>query len=229
MANYSDTPINIIPVNSENYISFTKKMCIQKFDEEVKKFYTSSMYFRFIDSFRFMANSLSDLVSFLPHDSFHVLTKEFPELSQNKLSLLKKKGIFPYDYVNSMKKLKANKLPEKTFFFSKLTNCHISDDDYKHAQKIWKVFGIKNLGEYSELYLKTDVLLLADVFENFRSSCMEIYGLDAAHYYTAPSLSWDSMLKVTRIRIELITDVDMLLFIEKGILIIISYFIRKIL
>lgn len=221
IANYSDTPINIIPVNSENYISFTKKISILKFDEESKKKYTSTISFRFIDSFRFMANSLSDLVSFLPHDQFPILTAQFPGLSNHKIALIKKKGIFPYDYVDSIQKLHSNKLPEKKHFFSKLTNSHISDDEYNHAQKIWKLFGIRIMKEYAELYLKTDVLLLADVFENFRSSCMDIYGLDAAHYYTAPSLSWDSMLRITRIRIELITDVDMLLFIEKGMLSII--------
>lgn len=216
IANYSDTPINVIPINSENYISFTKKISIQKFDEKTKKYYSKSIFFRFIDSFRFMANSLSELVSYLPQDKFRILTTQFPDLSQNKISLLKKKGIFPYDYVDSMKKLESNTLPEKKHFFSKLIGSHISDDDYEHAQMIWKSFRIRNMREYSELYLKTDVLLLADVFENFRSSCLEIYGLDAAHYYTAPSFSWDSMLKITRIRIELITDVDMLLFVEKG-------------
>lgn len=222
IANYSDDPINIVPVNSENYVSFTKKMSILKFDRKSKKTYNSTIFFRFIDSFRFMANSLSDLVSFLPRDQFPILTKQFPGLSKNKISLIKKKGIFPYDYVDSIQKLHSNKLPEKTHFFSKLTSSHISDDEYKHAQKVWKLFGIKNMKEYAELYLKTDVLLLADVFENFRSSCMDIYKLDAAHYYTAPSLSWDSMLRMTKIRIELITDVNMLLFIEKGMLSIIS-------
>lgn len=73
------------------------------------------------------------------------------------------------------------------------------------------------MGEYSDLYLKIDVLLLADVFEHFRENCKIVYGLDPAHYYTTPGLSWDAMLKYTNVELELITDIDILLFIERGI------------
>ena len=102
-------------------------------------------------------------------------------------------------------------------FYNSLSGEHVSEDDYAHALRVWNAFGIETLGEYSDLYLKTDVLLLADVFENFRDSCLEAYRLDPAHYYTTPGFSWDAMLKHTGITLELITDIDILLFIERGI------------
>ena len=93
----------------------------------------------------------------------------------------------------------------------------ITDKDYEHAQKVWKVFGIKNLGEYHDLYVQSDTLLLADVFENFRDKCIEIYELDPAHFLSAPGLAWQACLKETGVNLELLTDIDMLLMVEKGI------------
>jgi len=91
----------------------------------------------------------------------------------------------------------------------------VSESDYAHATNVWQRFSIRTLGEYSDLYFKTDVLLLADIFENFRDSCVASYGLDPAYYYTLPDFTWDAMLKHTRINFELLTDIDM--FIERGI------------
>ena len=119
--------------------------------------------------------------------------------------------------MNSLERLKENKLPSKESFYSTLTGEDISNEDYQHAQKVWKVFKIKSMEGYLELYNETDVLLLADVFENFRNICMENYKLDPAHYYTAPGLAWDACLKTTHVKLELLTDVDMLLMVEKGI------------
>ncbi|MEW8615643.1 MAG: DNA polymerase, partial [Candidatus Thiodiazotropha sp.] len=107
-------------------------------------------------------------------------------------------------------------LPPKEAFYSKLSDAHISDEDYTHAQKVWATFGCKTLGDYSDLYCRTDVLLLADVFETFRKTCLRQYGLDPAHYYTSPGLSWDALLKKTGVELELLTDYDQHLFIEKG-------------
>ncbi|XP_018405556.1 PREDICTED: uncharacterized protein LOC108781931, partial [Cyphomyrmex costatus] len=92
-----------------------------------------------------------------------------------------------------------------------------SESDYAHAENVWQRFSVRTLGEYSDLYLKTDVLLLADVFENFRDSCVASYGLDPAHYYTLPGFTWDAMLKHTRVKFELLTDIDMVMFVERGI------------
>ena len=131
--------------------------------------------------------------------------------------LMLRKGVFPYDYFDALDKLNATQLPPKDAFYSKLNDENISDDDYKHAQKIWETFNMKTMREYHDLYLNSDVLLLADVFENFRDVCQIHYGLDPAHYYTAPGLAWDAALKYTKVNLELLTDIDMLLMIEKGI------------
>ena len=106
--------------------------------------------------------------------------------------------------------------PPKEAFYSKLSDAHISDEDYTHAQKFWATFPCKTLGDYSDLYCRTDVLLLEDVFETFRKMCLHQYGLDPAHYYTSPGLSWDALLKKTRVELELFTDYNQHLFIEKG-------------
>ena len=93
----------------------------------------------------------------------------------------------------------------------------ISKEDYQHAQRIWKEFGIRDLGDYHDLYLRTDVVLLANVFEAFRDTCLRHYTLDPAHFYTSPGLAWRACLKHTGIKLELLTDPDMLLMFERGI------------
>ena len=105
-------------------------------------------------------------------------------------------------------------LPPKESFYSELNLEDISDKDYLHVQKVWDVFEIKNLGEYHDLYIQSDTLLLADVFEKFRNTCIEIYELDPAHFLSAPGLAWQACLKKTEVNLELLTDVDMLLMIE---------------
>ena len=102
-------------------------------------------------------------------------------------------------------------------FYSGLSNEGITDDDYKHAQQVWDTFNCATLGDYHDIYLRTDVLLLADVFENFRKTAMATYGLDPAHYYTLPGYSWDALLKCTNIELDQITEANMYLFIEKGL------------
>ena len=114
-------------------------------------------------------------------------------------------------------KFEETKLPPKETFYSNLNMSDISDHDYEHAQKVWKEFGMKNFGEYHDLYLKTDVLLLSNVLETFRNTCLENYALDPAHFYTSPGLVWQACLKKTDIELELLTDPDMLLMFEFGI------------
>ena len=118
--------------------------------------------------------------------------------------------------MNSFKKFNETELPSKNKFFSSLKNEVISEKDYEKVKNIWKTFKIKTLGEYHDLYLKTDVLLLCDVFEKFINTRLNYYGLDPCHYFSSPGLSWDVMLNMTGIELELISNIDMHLFIEKG-------------
>ena len=119
--------------------------------------------------------------------------------------------------MDSWEKFDETTLPPKEAFYSNLNLEDISDEDYAHAQKVWDVFEINNLGEYHDLYVQSDTLLLADVFENFRNKCLEIYELDPIYFVSAPGLAWQACLKKTEVKLELITDYDMLLMIEKGI------------
>ena len=118
--------------------------------------------------------------------------------------------------MDSFGKFSENKLPTKDDFYSILNGEHISDTQYVHAIKVWYTFKSNNKGEYHELYLKSDVLLSADVFENFRMTCIQYCKPDPSHYFTSPGLSWNSILKMTDRVLELIIDVDKIQFIEKG-------------
>ena len=208
--------INCIPNNEEKYISFSKEIVVGEYINKEGKKVEEKHEIRFLDSFKFMASSLDSLAGNLSKSDlskFIQTKKEFGE----KYELLTKKGIYPYDYMNGFEKFSEEKLPPKKDFYSKLNDCGISEEEYEHAQKIWKEFKIQNLGEYHDLYLKSDVLLLADVFEEFRNICLENYALDPAWYYTSPGLSWDALLKHSKVKLELLTDPDKLLLFEKGI------------
>ena len=196
--------ITVIPENKERYISFSKYIK------------GSDIHLRFIDSFRFLPSSLDNLSSYLDNNPIvlHEFLKNGYTLEQ--IQLLKRKGVYPYDFTSSFESLKVTQLPNKEQFYNRLGGENINDEDYIHAQQVWDTFKIKDLGQYCDLYLKTDVLLLTDVFEDFRNNCMDVYNLDPAHYFTTPGFTWDAMLKFTNVRLELLTDIDMLLFIEKG-------------
>ena len=211
----SEGNIKCIPNNEEKYISFSKEIVVDSWEKDGKTVDVKHEI-RFLDSFKFMASSLAGLVDNLARsgmEKFQNLKKEFKE----NFELLTQKGVYPYDYMNCLEKCSETQLPIKEDFYSKLNDCNITDKEYKHAQDIWEKFGINNLGEYHDLYLKTDVLLLADVFEEFRNICLENYNLDPAWYYTSPGLSWDALLKHSKVNLELLTDPDMLLMFEKGI------------
>ena len=157
------------------------------------------------------------------YDKLKYTSKMFKD---KKLDLMARKGVYPYDYMDSFEKFNSP-LPKKEEFFSILNNKHISNEDYEHAKNVWNTFNLKNMGEYHDLYLKSDILLLVDVFENFRKTCLEYYKLDPCHYFTSPGLSWDAMLKMTDIKLELMTDIDMFQFIEKGLRGGISYIANR--
>ena len=198
--------INAIPNNMEKYMAFMLGNSLV-----------------FLDSFQFMCSSLEKLVSNIPRESLKYTSQVF---EGQELDLMARKGVYPYDYIDSFNKFNE-KLPPKEEFYSILNDEHISDEDYQHAQNVWNTFSLKNMGEYHDLYLASDVLLLADVFENFRKTCLEYYKLDPCHYFTSPGLSWDAMLKMTDIKLELMVDIDMFQFIEKGLRGGISYIANR--
>ena len=167
----------------------------------------------FIDSFQFMSSSLDKLVSNLPKDDLIYTSKAF---KGKRLDLMSQKGVYPYDFMDSFEKFNKTELPNKDQFCSILNDHDITDDEYDHAKKVWNTFMIKTMGEYHDLYLVSNVLLLTDVFENFRKTCMQYYKLDPCHYFMSPGLSWDAMLKMTNIKLELMTEIDMFQFIKKG-------------
>ena len=206
--------IDCIPNNEENYISFSKTIKTGEYKNKEGK--TKNKYFKIVfkDSLKFMASGLDVLVNNLPEGALNNLNKYF---TTEQAKLLKQKGFFPYDYLGNIEKLKDTKPPPQKAFYSKLKGKKINDYNYKHVLNVWKTWKMKTFKEYLELYNITDVLLLADVFENFRDICLKNYGLDPVHYYTAPGLAWDAMLKMTKIKLELLSDIDMLLMIEKGI------------
>ena len=134
----------------------------------------------------------------------------------NKFALLLRKGVYLYEYMDGWERFKKESLPDKEYFYSKLNNEHITDEDYEHAQKVWSTFKIKNLREYHDLYVQSDTALLADLFENFKGKCIELYRLDSAHFLSAPGQAWQAYLKKTEVELELLTDNDMLMMFEKG-------------
>ena len=201
--------IDVIALNSEKFITFAfKNLC-------------------FKDSFSFSSSSLDKLVKLSKYEDGEKkqnwqnnfkFSKRNPYIGNDEdLDLLTDKGVYPYDYFTSFDKLRDKQLPPKEKFYSNLTESNIEDDEYESAQKIWEHFGIRNLGQYHDLYLRTDVLLLTDVFENFRDLCLEYYGLDPAHYFTLPNFAWDAMLLKTGVVLEPLTDQTMYEMIEKGL------------
>ena len=204
--------IDCIPNNEEKYISFSKTIVTGQYTNKKGEIKNKTFKIVFKDSLKFMSSSLEALVNNLP--AFKNLIKYF---APKQAEILKQKGFYPYEYMDSEEKFNDTKLPPREAFYSKLTGKGITEKDYKHAGDVWNSFKMKTFKEYHELYNITDVLLLADVFENFRDLCLKIYGLDPVFYFTAPGLAWDACLKITNIELELLSDPNMLLMFEKGI------------
>ena len=154
--------------------------------------------------------------------SYAALIEKFCNIYQlcnkdlNKFALLLRRGVYPYECMDSWKRFKEESLPDKECFYSKLKNEHITDEDYAHAQKVWDTFKTRNLGEYHNLYVQSDRTLLAGVFEKFRDKWIEIYELYPAHFLSAPGQAWQACLKKTKVELELLTDNDMLIMFEEG-------------
>ena len=207
--------MGVIAKNVEDYISFSIKVEVDKYVDRDGNECPKEIELRFIDSFKFMRSNLDLLVNNLAKGD-HKFWR-FEEYSDKQHELLIRKGIYPYEYMDSWNKFNETRLPSKDKFYSNLYMSGVCDAEYEHARNVWREFKIRNMGEYHDLYLKTDTILLANVFESFRSICMENYGLDPAHFYTAPGLAWKACLKKTGIRLELLLDPDMLLMFKRGI------------
>ena len=186
--------ISVIPSNTEKFIAF-----------QIGKL-------RFLDSLQFLNASLNRLVDTLSADAFKFTSKFTPSPD-----LARQKGVYPYEYVTDPSKFTETRLPPKDKFYSALNETDITDEDYDRAQQIWNIFNCRTLRDYHNAYLMMDVLLLADVFENFREMCLKNYRLDPAHFYTTPGLSFQACLKMTGVKLDLFTDPDKHLFIENNI------------
>lgn len=192
--------IDVLATTNENFISFSKKV--------------GKMKLKFIDSYKFMSCSLQKLTENLQRSNLVETRKLVPE---DKLDLVIRKGVFCYDYIDSLERFNETSLPPIEKFYSKLTEEDIDPSDYQHACRVWDEMKFKNLGEYNDFYVSLDVTLLCDIMEEFRNTCFKAYGLDPLYYCTAPGLAWQAMLKQTKCNLQLLTDIDMLLMIESGI------------
>ena len=216
--NKFDVKIDVTPNGLEKYIAFYLNKNLV-----------------FIDTMQFLNFNLDKLVKNLSEGDFKYFAEEF--VSKN-LKLLKQKGAYPYEDIDSFKRFNKEKLFDKECFYRSVKggetgdigeklDGHISDEEYLTCEKIWKEFGMKNMDDYHDHYLKKDLLLLANVFEKFNDTCMKLYGLDPCHYFSSPVLSWDAMLKMTGIEFKKISDIDKYLFIEKGLRGGISYIAKR--
>ena len=207
--NKNKDKISVIAQNSEKFVTFT----------------VDNLEFK--DSFSFLSSSLDKLVKLTKYEDnekrnewqngFTFSKKSVYVNDDTDLDLLTDKGVYPYDYFADFSRFNETSLPKIEDFCSKLTEEGIKQSEYDRANKIWEHFKIKNLGQYHDLYLQTDVLSLTDVFENFRKTCLVDYGLDPAHYITLPNFSWDAMLLKTGIELELIYDEDIYKMVESGL------------
>ena len=217
---HNDYLINVFGHNSQNFDQSFFIRALQNLDNKIpfsclprnsNKFISIQICpFIFKDSYLFLDKSLDYLTGTINDEDRISLKQEFGE---ENYKLLIKKGIYPYDYFDEKEKYHETELPRKGKFFNKLNNKDISNDEYEHALNVFKTFKCKNLLEYSELYLKTDICHLSDVFQKFSDFAYKTYNLDPRHSYTLPGFSWESMFKMTKIELQLISDSDMYLFL----------------
>ena len=207
--------IGVIAKNKEDYVTFSVNVVVDKYVDKEGNEKDKLIELRFIHSFKFMVSSLDSLTNNLVRGSRKLFG--FEDYSELQYNLLTRKGIYLYEYVSSWDKFTDTHLPPIEAFYNNLNMSNDSEVDYEHAERVWGEFKINDLGEYHDLYLCTDVILLANVFEAFRDTCLEHYSLNPAHFYASPGLAWKACLKCTGVRLELLTDPDMLLMFECGI------------
>lgn len=216
-----DTP-TVIAKSMEKFVS------MELGGEEVDGRTVHKLHFK--DSLQFLSSSLNKLVDNLAAKAvggqslqklfvnlYVNFKKKWGHLPEDAFQMLTRKGVYPYQYMDSFEKFKETELPPREEFYDDLGKTEISDIDYAYIQNLWETFGLKTLGDLHNLYMETDVLLLADVFESFRTWAMQKYRLDPAHFRTAPSLSWTAALLYTNVTLEIPTCPDMHLFFDKGL------------
>ena len=186
--------------------------CLNKSDQQIKiKYDDKNIYARCKSCTKRSKQSLDFLKSLFPN-TFHLTNGNI-----NKFILLLKKGVYPYESMNELNKFNETELPAIDKFYSKLNLKNICKEDHRHAQNIWNTFNIKNLGEYHDLCVQSDATQLAGIFEQFRTVCLKEYKLDPSYFCTTPGLALEACLKMTQVKLELLTDIDMVLMFEKGI------------
>ena len=200
--------ISIIPSTDEKFIALEIGVLIKMRPNKNGVDKPVYEHIRLLDSFRFMHSSLDALVKNLPANEFIHLENYFSDWSKSSVDMLKQKGHFPYNYIESFSKLGEARLPPREKWTNSLQQYDVSvtEDEYKHALTVFETFKCKTIGEYYNLYLKTDVFLLASVVLCFRKVCYQTYGLDCCQYYTASNLSGDAMLKICKAPLELLTE-----------------------
>ena len=205
LAEHGFGKLSVLPSNEKNYISFSKFTIINGKRHEI----------RFLDSLRILDASIEQLAYELPTEEMIETIKYFPDVPND---ILKGKGFYPYDWMDSKEKLKVKIFPSHSCFFSMLKNKNITWDEYEKAYQGWKAFNCKNMGTYTRIYCIRDVLLLADIFENFRKINIKEYDVDPLiSGYTLPGISWKNMLRYTKQELKLITDREQYEDFEKGI------------
>jgi len=198
--------INVLPYNGENFRTL------------------SFNCFEFIDSLAFLQSSLAQLCEDLKNTrhGYDILKQTYlvqtnGQFDPIKFDMVLQKSFYPYEYCTSLEKMiKTKKIPCKKSFYSSLSEETISDENYAFAKSVWKKFNCNNLLDYTKIYCKIDTILLAEVFEQFRTDMHNFSGLDPAHYISLPAYTYDSMLKLTKCEIELPTDINMVQLLERG-------------
>ena len=193
-----------------------KASCIATSGERLITFSYKGL--KFIDSCNFIKASLSSLCQNLKNagiENFVHTRRHFD--TDEKFNLMTMKGVFPYEYMDSFDRFTETQLPGKEAFFSSLTNSEITDEEYAHAETVWKIFECKTMQDFHDVYVRSDVLILADIFESFCKLSLKDYGLDPKRYLTLPSYSWDAMLRKSSVNIELLCDPAAVLMIESAI------------
>ena len=210
--------MSAISRTEETFISFSVSVPVSSYKDKngLEKLVRHEL--RFLDSFNFMSQGLDSLGKTLQVADLKLLRTEFSNLTDEEFECTRKKGHFPYNYLDSHEKFNSDFPPLGEAWRNTLSGkIEITPQQWQEAKDLYDMFSCKNFGDYHDIYLKVDVFLLADIFEKFRMVCLDVYQLDPAHFYSAPNLSWDAMLSTTKVELELLHDYDMLLFCENAI------------